>query len=157
MPAPFTYRGGELHCENVAIAKIADAVGTPVYVYSRGELERAYREFDAALTGLPHQICYAVKANASLGILSVLIKLGAGADIVSMGELYRWQRAGGDPAKVVFSGVGKTETEMRTALAAGISTFNVESGEELYVLDRVAQGMGIRARISLRVNPDVDP
>jgi diaminopimelate decarboxylase len=157
MAAPFSYRAGELHCENVAISKIAEAVGTPVYVYSRGELERAYREFDAALAGLPHQICYAVKANASLGILSVLIKLGAGADIVSMGELYRWQRAGGDPGKVVFSGVGKTETEMRTALAAGISCFNVESGEELAVLDRVAQGMGMRARVSLRVNPDVDP
>src|ERR1051326_6377367 len=118
MAAPFSYRAGELHCENVAIAKIADAVGTPVYVYSRGELERAYREFDAALAGLPHQICYAVKANSSLGILSVLIKLGAGADIVSMGELVRWTRAGGDPSKVLFSGVGKTERELPGALDA---------------------------------------
>jgi diaminopimelate decarboxylase len=155
--SPFEYRGGELACEGVPLATIVKAVGTPVYVYSRGELERAYRAFDAALEGIPHRVCYAVKANSSLGILSVLIGLGAGADIVSMGELFRWQRAGGDPAKVVFSGVGKTEAEMRAGLAAGIGSFNVESAEELAVLDRVAQAAGTRARIALRVNPDVDP
>jgi len=154
---PFTYRGDELCCEGVPLAKIAAEVGTPVYVYSRGELERAYRAFDAALDGIPHRVCYAVKANSTLGVLNVLIGLGAGADIVSHGELVRWLKAGGDPAKVVFSGVGKTERELAAALAAGIGTFNVESAEELDVLDRVAQAAGTRARIALRVNPDVDP
>jgi diaminopimelate decarboxylase len=154
---PFAYRGDELYCEAVALARIAEEVGTPVYVYSRAELERAYRAFDAALDGIPHRVCYAVKANASLGILHVLIGLGAGADIVSQGELVRWIKAGGDPAKVVFSGVGKTEGELAAALAAGIGTFNVESAEELDVIDRVARAAGTRARIALRVNPDVDP
>jgi diaminopimelate decarboxylase len=157
MSGPFEYRGEELYCEQVPLAKIAAEVGTPVYVYSRGELERAYRAFDAALEGIPHRVCYAVKANSSLGVLAVLAKLGAGADIVSAGELFRWQKAGGDPAKVVFSGVGKTEDEMRAALAAGIGCFNVESEEELHVLDEVAQQAGKRAKIALRVNPDVDP
>jgi diaminopimelate decarboxylase len=154
---PFEYRSGELHCEDVSLAKIADEVGTPVYVYSRGEIERAYRAFDDALAGMPHEICYAVKANSSLGILGVLVQLGAGADIVSVGELYRWLRAGGTPENVVFSGVGKTESEMRTALEAGIGCFNVESAEELDLLDRVASSMHKHAPVSLRVNPDVDP
>ncbi|HET7500530.1 MAG TPA: diaminopimelate decarboxylase [Kofleriaceae bacterium] len=154
---PFQYRGDELCCESVPLARIAAEVGTPVYVYSRGELERAYRAFDSALEGIPHRVCYAVKANSSLGILNVLIKLGAGADIVSLGELVRWQKAGGDPAKVLFSGVGKSEHELGAALTAGIGTFNVESAEELDVLDQVARGAGRRARIALRVNPDVDP
>lgn len=157
MSGPFDYRGDELHCEGVPLARIAAEVGTPVYVYSRGELERAYRAFDAALDGIPHRVCYAVKANSSLGVLAVLIRLGAGADIVSLGELFRWQKAGGDPAKVLFSGVGKTEEEMRAAITAGIGCFNVESAEELFVLDRVASEMGARANIALRVNPDVDP
>ncbi|MEJ7597024.1 MAG: diaminopimelate decarboxylase [Kofleriaceae bacterium] len=157
MSLPFTSKSDELHCEGVPLSRIAAEVGTPFYVYSRGELERAYRAFDAALEGIPHRVCYAVKANATLGVLAVLIELGAGADIVSLGELFRWQKAGGDPKKVVFSGVGKTEDEMRAALAAGIHAFNVESAEELYVLDRVAQSVGTRARIALRVNPDVDP
>jgi diaminopimelate decarboxylase len=156
-PAPFDYRDGQLCCEGVALDKLASELGTPLYVYSRGELERAYRAFDDALTGLPHRICYSVKACSSLGILAVLAKLGAGADIVSGGELLRWQRAGGDASKVVFSGVGKTEDEMRAALAAGIHAFNVESAEELAVLDEVARAAGTRARIALRVNPDVDP
>ena len=154
---PFAYRSNELCCEAVPLARIAAEVGTPVYVYSRGELERAYRAFDAALDGIPHRVCYSVKACSSLGILNVLVGLGAGADIVSIGELVRWRKAGGDPAKVVFSGVGKTETEIAAALAAGIDTFNVESGEELEVIDRVARAAGTRARIALRVNPDVDP
>jgi len=154
---PFAYRGDELYCEGVPLARIAGEVGTPVYVYSRGELERAYRAFDAALEGIPHRVCYAVKACSSLGILNVLVGLGAGADIVSAGELMRWIKAGGDPAKVVFSGIGKTEAEIATALAAGIGTFNVESAEELDVIDRVARAAGTRARIALRVNPDVDP
>ncbi len=157
MSAPFEYAGDELHCERVSLARIAAEVGTPVYVYSRTELERAYRAFDAALDGIPHRTHYAVKANSSLGILAVLAGLGAGADIVSAGELFRWQQAGGDPRKVLFSGVGKTEAEMRAALAAGIDTFNVESEEELETLDRVARAAGTRAPIALRVNPDVDP
>ncbi len=154
--SPFQYKGDELHCEGVALSKIAAEVGTPVYVYSRGELERAYKAFDAALEGMPHKVCYAVKANSTLGVLSVLAQLGAGADIVSYGELFRWQKAGGDPGKVVFSGIGKTDLEMKAALTAGIYAFNVESGEELFQLDKVAQSMNLRARVSLRVNPDVD-
>lgn len=154
---PFQYKYDELFCEDVPLTAIADEVGTPVYVYSRGDIERAYKEFDAALEGIPHEVCYAVKANSTLGVLGVLVQLGAGADIVSIGELYRWLRAGGDADSVVFSGVGKTEGEMKTALEAGIGCFNVESGEELLVLDRVATSLGKRAKISLRVNPDVDP
>jgi diaminopimelate decarboxylase len=152
----FDYRGDELTCEGVSLARIADEVGTPTYVYSKGELERAYRAFDNALDGVPHLICYSVKANSGLGILSILARLGAGADIVSGGELFRWLRAGGDPKKVVFSGVGKTESEMRAALDAGILAFNVESEEELLALDKVARDAGTRAPVSLRVNPDVD-
>jgi diaminopimelate decarboxylase len=155
--APFEYKRGELHCEGVALSTITEAVGTPVYVYSRGDIERAYRAFDQALEGIPHEICYAVKANSSLGVLGVLVELGAGADIVSVGELYRWLRAGGSAEHVVFSGVGKTESEMKTALEANIGCFNVESAEELAVLDSVARSLGKRAPISLRVNPDVDP
>ncbi len=156
MTAPFDYRDNELWCEGVPLAKIAAEVGTPLYVYSQSELERAYRAFDAALEGIPHRVCYAVKANSTLGVLRVLAGLGAGADIVSYGELFRWLKAGGDPAKVVFSGVGKTRDEIRLALEAGIDAFNAESVEELDVLDEVAAGMHKRARVALRVNPDVD-
>ena len=155
--AAFEYIGPELYCEGVALAEIADTVGTPVYVYSRAEIERAYHAFDAALAGIPHEICYAVKANSTLGILGVLVQLGAGADIVSIGELYRWLRAGGTAEHVVFSGVGKTAAEIKTALEADIGCFNVESAEELDVIDAVATSLGTRARISFRVNPDVDP
>jgi diaminopimelate decarboxylase len=155
--APFDYKQGELYCEGVSLTAIVEAVGTPAYVYSRSDIERAYRDFDAALEGIPHEICYAVKACSTLGVLGVLVELGAGADIVSVGELYRWLRAGGSAEHVVFSGVGKTASEMKTALEAGIGCFNVESGEELVVLDGVAQSMGKRAPISIRVNPDVDP
>src|SRR5512146_2661249 len=139
MGSPFEYRDHELHCEGVALATIAEAVGTPFYVYSRGEIERAYRAFDHALEGIPHEICYAVKACSTLGVLGVLVQLGAGADIVSVGELYRWLRAGGTAEHVVFSGVGKSQAEMKTALEAGIGCFNVESAEELVVLDAVAR------------------
>jgi diaminopimelate decarboxylase len=156
MAPPFDYRGDDLYCEGVSLAALADAVGTPFYVYSRGELERAYRAFDAALAGVNHLICYSVKANSTLGVLGVLARLGAGADIVSGGELHRWQKAGGDPGKVVFSGVGKTAAEMQAGLAAGILAFNVESEEELVALDKVARAGGTRARVALRVNPDVD-
>jgi diaminopimelate decarboxylase len=154
---PYEYRSGELYCEDVALSKIAAEVGTPFYVYSRGDIERAYRAFDSALAGIPHRICYAVKACSTLGVLRVLVELGAGADIVSAGELFRWQKAGGDPKKVVFSGVGKTEPEMLAAIAAGIDVFNVESAEEMGVLARVARSVNATVKIALRVNPDVDP
>ncbi|MDD3449018.1 MAG: diaminopimelate decarboxylase [Gammaproteobacteria bacterium] len=152
----FHYRDGELLAEEVPLAAIAAEHGTPLYVYSRATLERHWHAFDRALEGHPHRICYAVKANGNLGVLSVLARLGSGFDIVSVGELERVLAAGGDPAKVVFSGVGKREEEMRRALEVGIHCFNVESEAELERLDRVAGELGTRARISLRVNPDVD-
>ncbi|MEZ4364417.1 MAG: diaminopimelate decarboxylase [Kofleriaceae bacterium] len=157
MTSPFHYQADELHCEGVALTAIAERVGTPCYVYSKGCIAEAYRQYEEALAGMRHRICYSVKANSSLGVLHLLAGLGAGADIVSQGELQRWQAAGGDPGKVVFSGVGKTREEMAAALAAGIYLFNVESEEELAVLDEVARGRGTRARVALRVNPDVDP
>ena len=153
----FHYQDGELYCEEVPLQRIADQVGTPVYVYSTATIERHYRVFDEALAGLDHLICYSVKANSNLSVLRLLFGLGAGADIVSGGELTRVLRAGGDPKKVVFSGVGKSEAEMHAALDAGILAFNVESEPELRLLDQVASAMGVRAPISLRVNPDVDP
>ena len=153
----FTYRGDELVCEDVPLARIADEVGTPAYVYSHATLTRHVRVFQDALSGLDPLICYSVKACSNLAILRLLADLGVGADIVSGGELHRVIAAGGDPAKVVFSGVGKTAPEMRRALEAGILSFNVESLGELEVLDRVAKEVGERAPVSLRVNPDVDP
>jgi diaminopimelate decarboxylase len=153
----FHYRDQALHCDEVRLATIAADVGTPFYVYSKSAIEHAYRAYDAALDGIDHLICYSVKANSSLAILAVLAELGAGADIVSGGELYRWQRAGGDPSKVVFSGVGKTDAEIKTALAAGIAVFNVESIEELVAIDRIARAAGVIAPVALRINPDVDP
>ncbi|HWM88488.1 MAG TPA: diaminopimelate decarboxylase [Kofleriaceae bacterium] len=152
----FHYREGELHCEEVPLARIAAEVGTPVYVYSTATIERHYRVFDEALAGLDHLICFSVKACSNLSILRLLFGMGAGADIVSGGELARVQRAGGRGDRVVFSGVGKTDDEMRQALAAGVLAFNVESEPELRVLNDVAAAAGARARVSLRVNPDVD-
>ncbi|MGB1560283.1 MAG: diaminopimelate decarboxylase [Sinimarinibacterium flocculans] len=152
----FELRDGALYAENVAVAEIARQHGTPCFVYSRATLERHYRAFDEALSGVDHQVCYAVKANSNLAVLDVLARLGAGFDIVSGGELERVLRAGGDAGKVVFSGVGKTADEMRTALQAGIFCFNVESAFELEQLDAVARSLGTRAPIALRVNPDVD-
>src|SRR6476469_1621148 len=139
MSAPFEYKNNELHCEGVALTKIAAEVGTPVWVYSKRELVRAYQAFDAALEGIPHRVCYAVKANSTLGVLKLLIDQGAGADIVSYGELFRWLKAGGAANKVVFSGVGKCEWEIELAIKAGIRTFNAESVEELTTLDRLAK------------------
>jgi diaminopimelate decarboxylase len=152
----FEYRDGELHAEGVSLTRIADAHGTPCFVYSRATLERHWRAFDAALGDHPHLICYAVKANSSLAVLNVLARLGSGFDIVSAGELERVLRAGGDPARVVFSGVGKRADEMRRALEAGIRCFNVESEAELLRLNGVAGEAGIPAPVSIRVNPDVD-
>ncbi len=153
----FAYHDGELHAERVPLSSIAERFGTPCYVYSRAALEGAFREFDAALEGLPHLVCYAMKANSNLAVLGLFARLGAGFDIVSGGELARVKAAGGDPAKVVFSGVGKTEAEMAQALADGILCFNVESEAELERLNEVAGRLGKRAPVSFRVNPDVDP
>jgi diaminopimelate decarboxylase len=153
----FAYRDGELHAEGVRLSAIADRFGTPCYVYSRAALENAYRDFDAAFAGVAHLVCYAMKANSNLAILRLFARLGSGFDIVSGGELARVIAAGGDPAKVVFSGVGKTEGEMTQALAEGILCFNVESAGELERLDAVAGRLGKRAPVSFRVNPDVDP
>ncbi len=154
---PFVYRNHRLHAENVDLAAIIDAYGTPCYVYSRAAIEERWRAFDAAFGRRDHLVCYAVKANSNLGVLNVLARLGSGFDIVSGGELERVLAAGGDPKKVVFSGVGKTQAEMARALEAGIYCFNVESEAELDVLDEVAGKLGRKASVSLRVNPDVDP
>lgn len=148
---------GELHAESVPLSRIASEFGTPCYVYSRAALTEAYRSFDTAFAGREHLVCYAVKANSNLAILNLFARLGAGFDLVSGGELQRVLAAGGDPGKVVFSGVGKTTDEMRQALEAGILCFNVESESELLRLDQVAGSMEKIAPVSLRVNPDVDP
>jgi diaminopimelate decarboxylase len=152
----FNYRDGHLQAEGVDLAEIAAQIGTPCYVYSRTTLERHWRVFDEALGTHPHLICYAVKANSSLAVLQVLARLGSGFDIVSEGELARVLRAGGDPSRIVFSGVGKRASEMRAALQAGIRCFNVESEPELQRLNEVAGESGDVAPVSLRVNPDVD-
>lgn len=152
----FHYQQDQLYAEQVPLAEIAQRYGTPCYVYSRAALESAYRELDHALAAQPHLVCYAVKANPNLAILNVLARLGAGFDIVSGGELQRVLAAGGAANKVVFSGVGKREDEMRLALTVGILCFNVESEPELECLNRVAAEMGKVAPVSLRVNPDVD-
>ncbi|MFZ2290199.1 MAG: diaminopimelate decarboxylase [Halopseudomonas yangmingensis] len=152
----FTYQNGELHAEQLPLSAIAEQFDTPCYVYSRHAIEQAWRAWDQALDGIPHLVCYAVKANSNLGVLSLLARLGAGFDIVSGGELERVLAAGGDPAKVVFSGLGKTPEEMRRALQLGIHCFNIESAAELERLQQVAAELGVQAPVSLRVNPDVD-
>ena len=152
----FAYRDGELCAEGRTLASIARDFGTPCYVYSRAVLETGFREFLAGCAGRDALICYAVKANSSLAVLDVFARLGAGFDIVSEGELARVIKAGGDPKKTLFSGVGKTEAEMRRAIAAGIRCFNIESAAELDRLDAVARSMNTRAPVSFRVNPDVD-
>ncbi|KAF0281447.1 diaminopimelate decarboxylase [Spiribacter roseus] len=145
-----------LAVEDCPTPALAERFGTPLYVYSRAAIESAWRAYDQAFAGFDHQICYAVKANGSLAILQLLARLGSGFDIVSGGELARVLRAGGDPARVVFSGVGKTEAEIEQALAAGILAFNIESAAELERINAVAVRSGQRAPVSLRVNPDVD-
>jgi diaminopimelate decarboxylase len=152
----FHYEGGGLRCEEVPLSEIAAAAGTPTYVYSHAALQRAFTELDSAFAGLDHLVCYAVKANGNLAVLRALAALGAGADIVSGGELYRVMRAGFDPKKVVFAGVGKTEKELMSGLGERILLFNVESASELEHLDRLCARFGKRARVALRVNPDVD-
>ena len=152
----FNYQDGELYAEDVAVADIAKQHGTPCYVYSRATLERHWRAFDEALAGIDHLVCYAVKANSNLAVLNVLARLGSGFDIVSGGELERVLAAGGDPHKVVFSGVGKRDDEIRRALEVGIHCFNVESEGELERLNQVAAELEVTAPVSIRVNPDVD-
>lgn len=152
----FDYRDGVLHAEDVAVADIAMRFGTPTYVYSAATLTRHYRVFEAALAGIDHDICYAVKANGNIGVLGLLADLGSGFDIVSVGELERVITAGGDPSRIVFSGVGKRVDEIKRALEVGIHCFNIESEAELVRIDAVARRLGVTAPISLRVNPDVD-
>lgn len=152
----FEYRNGRLHCEEVQVGRIAEELGTPVYIYSRDALERSYQNYAQALEGRDALVCYAVKANSNIGVLNVLARSGAGFDIVSIGELERALKAGGEPNKIVFSGVGKKPEEIERALEVGIHCFNVESEPELDRINAVAAEMGKVAPISLRVNPDVD-
>jgi diaminopimelate decarboxylase len=152
----FENRDGDLHAENVSLSEIANTCGTPTFVYSKAAIVDAYTQFDAAFSGHEHRICYAVKANSNLAVLGLLAALGASFDIVSGGELQRVLRAGGRANRIVFSGVGKQAWELREALTAGISCFNVESEFELEQLQNIAQDMDKHAPISIRVNPDVD-
>jgi diaminopimelate decarboxylase len=153
----FGYRDGILFCEDTNLAELAVRVDTPTYVYSRRAILSAFGRYVDALAGRPALICYAMKANSNLAVLQLLARVGSGFDIVSGGELARAVAVGAEPSRVVFSGVGKTENEIRAALIAGIACFNVESAAELEAIDRVARGIGKRAPISLRINPDVDP
>ena len=152
----FSRRDGQLFAEGVALSAIAERFGTPTYVYSRAHIEQQYRAYADALQGIEHLVCFAVKANSNLGVLNLLARLGAGFDIVSRGELERVLAAGGQPDKIVFSGVGKTREDMRRALQIGVHCFNVESTDELERLQLIAAELNVRAPVSLRVNPDVD-
>ncbi len=153
----FQERNGELYAEDVPLRRIAEQVGTPAYVYSLATLRRHLQVFDAAFEGIPHLVCFSVKANSNLAVLRTFARAGSGFDIVSGGELFRALKAGADASKIVFSGVGKTATEIRYALTAGILMFNVESPGELDTINAVAGELGAKARVALRVNPDVDP
>jgi len=153
----FEYRAGEMFAEGVPLKRIGREVGTPVYVYSLATLKRHFQVFDQAFAKVPHIVCFSVKANSNLALLRAFAKQGSGFDIVSGGELFRALKAGGDPKKIVFSGVGKKKHEIEYALNTGILMFNVESDEELTALNEIAAGIGKKAPISLRVNPDVDP
>lgn len=153
----FQYRHGELFCEDVPLSRVAKEVGTPFYVYSHATLVRHFRAVDSAFQSVPHIIAFAMKANSNLAILRLMAREGSGADIVSGGELYRALKAGVPPSKIVFAGVGKSREEIRYALKSGILMFNVESSDELRVIDDVAAELRMKARVALRVNPDVDP
>jgi len=153
----FTYIGNELYCEKTPVRKIAQEVGTPVYIYSSSTLRNHYQAFDAAFAGIPHIVCFAVKANSNLSILKLFASHGGGADIVSGGELFRALKAGVDPQKIVFAGIGKTGEEISFALKSNILMFNVESSHELKKINEVAGSLGVKARVALRVNPDIDP
>jgi diaminopimelate decarboxylase len=152
----FNYQAGELFCENVPLQNIAKAVGTPFYVYSAATLTHHFKVFEAAFAQFPHIVCFAVKANANLAILRLFGRLGAGADIVSRGELYRATQAGMDPGKIVYSGVGKRPDEIKAALKANILLFNLESSQELTAINRIAGRLKLKARVALRINPDID-
>jgi diaminopimelate decarboxylase len=156
LESPFQYLGGVLCCDGVPLDSTAQRHGTPAYVYSAAGIAARFRAYDDSFGDLPHRICFAVKANSNLAVLNLLARLGAGFDIVSGGELHRVLTAFGDPAKVVFSGVGKTAAEMEFAIGRGIHSFNSESEAELELLSRVAAGLGANVRVALRVNPDVD-
>jgi diaminopimelate decarboxylase len=149
--------GGRLHCEGVALERIADAVGTPAYVYSATALAEAYDAFDTAFAGVPHMLCYSIKSNMNLAVVRLLVRRGAGVDVTSGGELFRALRAGAEPARIVYSGVGKTDAEIDAALEAGVRLFNVESRAELRRVDARAAAAGRIAPVAFRVNPDVDP
>src|SRR3989441_7207353 len=153
----FEYRQGELYCEQVPVSRIAKEVGTPCYIYSYATLVRHFRAYDGAFKSVPHVIAFAMKANSNIAILRLMAKEGSGVDIVSGGELYRALKAGIPPSKIVFAGVGKSREEIRDALATDILMLNVESSAELRVIDEVAAEMGRRARVALRINPDIDP
>ncbi|MBO1926902.1 diaminopimelate decarboxylase [Thiomicrorhabdus sp. 6S2-11] len=153
---PFTYNNGSMQAEAVSLQQLAEEHGTPLYVYSRAAFEERWQAFDQAFGEQPHLVCYAVKTNSNIAVLNVLAKIGAGFDIVSQGELERVLRAGGDPKKVVFSGVAKQPAEIKRALEAGIRCFNIESHAELDRIQDVASAMNMIAPISIRVNPDVD-
>ncbi|MEX0802179.1 MAG: diaminopimelate decarboxylase [Candidatus Binatia bacterium] len=153
----FEYRDGEMFAEAVPVKRIAKEVGTPAYIYSLATLKRHYRVFDQAFAKVRHIVCFSVKANSNLALLRTFVKEGSGFDIVSGGELFRALKAGGDPKKIVFSGVGKKKDEIEYALNSGILMFNVESEDELVALNEIARGIGKKAPISLRINPDVDP
>jgi diaminopimelate decarboxylase len=152
----FSYRNGILHAENVPVDALAKRHGTPLYIYSRNTIRDHYRRLDGALAGLDHTICYAVKANSNLAVLATIAEMGGGFDIVSGGELFRVMKAGGDPARCTFAGVGKTRAEIGQALDAGICSFNVESQAELVVINEEAGQRGVKAPVALRVNPNVD-
>ena len=153
----FQYRGNELYAEDVALKDIVAKVGSPIYIYSQATLERHFKAFDSSFAGVPHTICYSVKANSTQSVLRTFINLGGGVDIVSGGELYRALKAGVDPNKVVYSGVGKMDDEIEYALNTGILMFNVESEQELTRISEIASRVGKKAGIAIRVNPDVDP
>jgi diaminopimelate decarboxylase len=153
----FEYRNGEMYAEGVAVKRIAQEVGTPAYIYSLATLKRHYQVFDQAFAKVQHIVCFSVKANSNLALLRTFAKQGSGFDIVSGGELFRALKAGGDPKKIVFSGVGKKKDEIEYALNSEILMFNVESEDELVALNEIARAIGKKAPISLRINPDVDP
>ncbi|MDD5435750.1 MAG: diaminopimelate decarboxylase [Nitrospira sp.] len=153
----FKYIGNELYCEGVPVKKITQEVGSPVYIYSSRTLKNHFNVFDAAFAEIPHIVCFAVKANSNIAILNLFAKEGSGADIVSGGELFRALKAGVDPQKIVYAGIGKTEEEITYALNSNVLMFNVESPLELQKINEVAGKLGVKARIALRVNPDIDP
>jgi diaminopimelate decarboxylase (EC 4.1.1.20) len=153
----FNFKNNDLYCEDTSLRSLAEKWGTPLYLYSHRTLCRHFEVFDSAFEGYPHLVCFSVKANSNLALLKIFITQGGGADVVSGGELFRVLKAGIDPKKVVYSGVGKTEEEISFALEAGIFMFNIESSEELTVINQQAKELNTKAPISIRVNPDIDP